>query len=63
MPDNSAAIAQIEAILNNGATSVTIDGTTVNYDFAELRRRLKELRNTDPAYRRSRIGQIDLSNS
>jgi hypothetical protein len=63
MPDNSAAIAQIEAILNNGATSVTTDGTTINYDFAELRRRLKELRNTDPAYRRSRIGQIDLSNS
>jgi hypothetical protein len=63
MPDNSAAIAKIEAILNTGATSVTTDGTTVNYDFDELRRRLKELRNTDPAYRRSRIGQIDLSNS
>lgn len=63
MPDNSAAIAKIEAILNAGATSVTTDGTTVNYDFDELRRRLKELRNTDPAYRRSRVGQIDLSNS
>lgn len=63
MPDNSAAIAKIEAILNVGATSVTTDGTTVNYDFEELRRRLKELRNTDPNFRRSRIGQIDLSNS
>jgi hypothetical protein len=63
MPDNSVAIAQIENILNIGATSVTVDGTTVNYNFEELRRRLKELRNTDPAYRRSRIGQIDLSNS
>lgn len=63
MPDNSAAIAKIEAILNTGATSVTTDGTTVNYDFEELRRRLKELRNTDPALKRSRIGQIDLSNS
>ncbi len=50
MPDNSAAIAKIEAILNTGATSVTTDGTNINYDLAELRRRLKDLRNTDPAY-------------
>lgn len=63
MADNSATIAKIEAILNTGATSVTTYGSTINYDFAELRRRLNELRNTDPAYRRSRIGQIDLSNS
>ncbi|MBL8853313.1 MAG: hypothetical protein JNK57_05000 [Planctomycetaceae bacterium] len=50
MTDNSAASAKIEAILNTGATSVTTDGTAINYDFAGLRWRLKDLRNTDPAY-------------
>lgn len=63
MPDNSAQIAKIEAILNTGATSVTTDGTTINYDFAQLRKRLRELKATDPAFRRRRFGQIDLSNS
>jgi hypothetical protein len=63
MPDNSVEIAKIKAILNTGAKTVVTDGTTVNYDFAELRRRLKELMAEDPAYRRSRVGQIDLSNS
>lgn len=63
MPDNSAAIAKIEAILNAGASTVSTDGTTVTYNFAELRRRLKELRQADPAFKRPRIGQIDLSNT
>jgi hypothetical protein len=47
MADNSAAIAQIQTILNNGATRVLIDGQTVEYNFPQLRRRLRELLATD----------------
>lgn len=47
MADNSAAIAKIQAILRAGARQVTIDGTTVTYDFDELRRQLHHLQATD----------------
>ena len=45
--DNSAEIAQLEAILNAGARTVTIDGQTVTYDFDAIRKRLAELRASD----------------
>lgn len=39
----AAKIAEIDAILDDGIDSVTIDGNTTHYDFAELRRRRAEL--------------------
>lgn len=51
MADNSVRIAQIQAILRAGATSVSIDGRTVTYDFAELRRQLRELQAEDDTFR------------
>lgn len=36
-------IEEIEAILRAGQTSITIDGVTTTYDFAELRRQRAEL--------------------
>lgn len=47
MPDNSAKIAELQAILQAGANSVSVDGTTVAYDLAEVRRQLRELMAND----------------
>lgn len=47
MPDNSAKIAEIEEILNSGATSTSVDGLSVSIDLEALRRRLIELKRTD----------------
>jgi len=47
MADNSARIAEIEAILQAGAVSVTIDGVSVTYDFDTLRSELRKLRQAD----------------
>jgi hypothetical protein len=49
MADNSTAIADIRAILRQGATTVTIDGQTIVYDFVALRRELRELMADDTA--------------
>lgn len=37
------AIAALESLLNAGTQSVSVDGTSVNFDMAEVRRRLREL--------------------
>ena len=47
MPDNSAKIAELQAILQAGANSVSVDGTTVAFDLAEVRRQLRELMASD----------------
>lgn len=49
MADNSAKIAAIRAILESGATQGTVDGRTVVYDHASLRRELRELEKNDDA--------------
>lgn len=54
MADHSAEIARIESILRRGVTTVTVDGTTMTYDFAELRRQLDRLRQLDDATRGKR---------
>ena len=54
MADNSAEIAKLEAILNAGATSVSIEGETVNYDFAEIRRQIGDLKRTDTNEKKKR---------
>ncbi len=68
MPDNSAAIARIQAILQAGADQVVVDGQTIHYDFRVLRQQLRQLMLTDTsngganALRRPVCGQINLGN-
>lgn len=47
MPDNAAEIAKLEAILNAGASSVTVDGQSVTYDFDEIKARIAKLKRED----------------
>jgi hypothetical protein len=46
-----ARIAEIDATLATGATSSTLDGTTITYDFDALRREREELRRLLPSDR------------
>jgi len=63
VPDNSAKIAELQAILQAGANSVSVDGTTVSYDLAEVRRQLRELMANDRTQsgRRPVAASINLS--
>lgn len=65
--DNSATISEIEAIQNEGARSVSVDGVTVSRDFGELRRRKQELVRSDSdaatRARRPRLASVNLNNS
>lgn len=54
MADHSERIAEIQEILRAGASSVTTDGTTVSYDFDELRRELRQLMAEDDAHKKRR---------
>jgi len=54
MPDHSARIAEIQAILRAGAVSVATDGVSVTYDFAALRTELRQLMAEDDAQRGKR---------
>lgn len=62
MADHSARIAEIREILRAGVTQVTTDGTTITYDFAALRKELRELMAEDDTQqgRRPVLGQIYL---
>lgn len=63
MPDNTAKIKKIDAILEAGATSVTIEGVTTTFDFDQLReqRRLLQQADTATGHKRPIFGGIDLS--
>jgi hypothetical protein len=63
--DNTDEIARIRALLNSGATTVTVDGQTVVVDHDALRRRLRELQATDSEnpIRRPRVSSINLTNA
>ena len=64
MPDHAATIANLEAILNAGATTVTVDGQTVTYDFDEIKSRIAKLKREDTANSyttRPRSLRIDLA--
>lgn len=54
MSDNSKRIAEIRSILQAGASSVSVDGVTVSYDFAALRQELRDLMANDPAFANKR---------
>lgn len=67
MPDNSATIADLEALLNSGANSIVVDGVTVGINHAEIRKRLRALRASDTSEsaqpnRRPVAATINLSN-
>ena len=47
MPNNTARIAQIRALLDTGATQVIVDGQTVTINPASLRKQLRQLMATD----------------
>lgn len=54
MADNAAKIAELEAILHGGVTSINVDGTSTTCDLEEIRRQLAELRRTDDTQRTRR---------
>ncbi len=64
VPDNASKIAEIETILESGATYVLVDGVATSLDHASLRKELTRLRAEDDAQRgrRPRAASIDLSN-
>ena len=54
-------IAALEAILDVGVQTVTVDGRTVTYDFQAIGRRLGQLRRQLTDTNRPRVASIDLS--
>jgi hypothetical protein len=52
--DNTARIKEIREILRAGASSVTTDGTSVSFDFDQLRKELRELEAADDAQKGKR---------
>lgn len=53
MADYSTEIANIEAILNSGTSSVSVDGMSTSLNHDSLRKRLAELRQLDDATQQS----------
>lgn len=47
MPDYSAEIAELEAIVNSGVDETTVDGTRTKANLEYARKRLAELRALD----------------
>ena len=47
MADNTKRIAEIKEILQAGASQVATDGTTVTFDFPQLRKELRLLEAED----------------
>jgi hypothetical protein len=61
--DNTAKITKLQKILEAGATTVTVDGTTVTYDFDQIRREIMRLQSEDDTLKskRPRVASIRLS--
>lgn len=61
MANNTARIAELEAILQGGVTTITVAGTTTTADLNVIRQQLAELRRTDDSQvsRKPRIATID----
>lgn len=49
--DNAARINEIRETLRSGATSVQTDGTSVTFNFDQLRKELRELEAEDDSKR------------
>ena len=63
MPDNSAKIAELEALIQGATRRVTTDGTTTDFDLDKAREELRRLREQDTTQRGRRpvISTINLS--
>jgi len=63
MADNSERIAEIQNVLRSGAKKTTVDGVSVEYDFAALRAELRRLMADDDIYRGRRpvVSTINLN--
>ena len=64
MPDNTAKIAELRAILESGTTTITVAGTTTAVDLNQVRIELGRLMAEDDTQkkRRPRISSINLGN-
>ena len=62
MADNATKIATLQAILDAGASGVSVDGESVKYDLAAIRKEIRELKQADPNFRnrRPRAASINL---
>ena len=54
MADNATKIATLQAILDAGASGVSVDGESVTYDLAAIRKEIRELKQADPNFRNRR---------
>jgi len=65
MPDNTAQIAELEELLNLGASSVNTDSMQASLDINAIRKRLRELKASNTAEgasnKRPIASTIDLS--
>lgn len=63
MADNTAKIAELEAILDAGVTTINVEGTVTTIDLNVIRQQLRDLRATDDTQktRKPRIATLDVS--
>ena len=61
MPDHTAEIARIDALLNTGLKTVVIDGITQAIDVPSLRKRRRELLRSNTATRKRRPFLVNLN--
>lgn len=54
MPDNSAEIARLQAMLNSGVRSTSADGQSMTLDPDSIREQIRQLRASDTTQRRNR---------
>lgn len=61
MADYSEEIAKLEALVNGAVRSVTVDGTSAQYDLEAARKRLAELKAAQgDRNARPRVARLDL---
>ena len=62
MADNTARISELRAILQEGVTTSTVDGTSVTTDLDQVRKELNLLIQTDDTQkaRRPRLSSINV---
>ncbi len=63
MADNTTRIAELRAILEEGVTSSTIDGTSISVDLKQARLELNRLVRADNTQRlvRPRLSTVNIS--
>lgn len=64
MPDNTARIAELRAILQEGLTQTNVDGRSATWDLDQVREELQQLLREDDTQRlrKPRISSVNLRN-